>query len=138
MALAKIKLFKKVNITIPESGDKYGIENLKAVTKFSAKTWKKVVKYKKDGKYSLVEKIGSISILKGAIQLGRRWEDIRNEFLDQSNEEQIEIVQTLVDEFGWSFEVAKEHYVETVNFMIFVFNYFNRDIKEADKEKALA
>lgn len=126
----QIQLIHNVSISLPIEGDKYGIENLKSVAKFAGKTRKKIIKYKEDRKYSFREKIGSISILTGAVKLGSKWKEIKDEFFDQTNEEQLEIVQTLVDEFNWSFEAAQEYYVETVDLMIFIYNYFNRDIEE--------
>lgn len=125
--MSKVKLAKRIKITIPNDGEKYGVETLIAVAKFGIKTITKVNDFKKDGKYSLLEKVRSISILTGAVKLGERWKDIRNEFFDQDENEQRQVIQVLIDKFNWTYEVALEYYVELVDFMILVYEFLTKD-----------
>ena len=122
-------------VTVPvNEGEAYGVDTLIAVAKFAGESKRKIQDFSKDGKYSFMEKVRTIPVITGAINLGKRWKEIKNEFLDQDGAEKVIVVDVLMKEFNWDSEEAITYYNEFTDLMITLYEFFNKHTEGEEEE----
>lgn len=92
----------------PTNNGRIGVMNLMAVALFAGSVWRKLNNQLADGKLSMFEAVGSIFTLAEGVQFIPKVSQIREELLDLSEAEALQIIEALGREFGFSPDKAKD------------------------------
>lgn len=84
------------NFTIAEQGEKYGVDELKKLIIFAGEVEDDIYNIAKDGKVRFFEVVGFFfQNVKGAVDIAQHAKDIKNQFLDLSDDEIIELAPVI-------------------------------------------
>lgn len=116
---------------VAQSGEKYGIEELKKLILFAGEVEDDIFRIAEDGKVKFFEVIGFFfQNVKGAVDIAQHAKDIKNQFLDLSEVEVLELASVIEKAFeveeGQAQDAIEEYVVPFWSFIELGFEHLEK------------